>query len=321
VRAGLLSEPSVVALLREKFIPCLLSARNTAECMVDPRDAALLASYARASSERFVGGEREVFVLPDGTMQDVFTSLRATEKADHMTAAGRRAEIATAKFRAHAERALRSWGGVLPEDWAGYWDGSAPGVAAIAAATPQWPTPTAGRQAFRVFVRNSFRMYDDLHGCELVGLDDAVVAALGEELRDVGAEARLDAHAFRALVRAMAPRGNVAPRLADGSIDGELVLRVARCDGDVVTGVVTGRFAFAPKTLDEAGRRHSAACLFESKGALRGEFTFDRASGAFRSLRCVATDVDYRWISRSPGFADLPTWFAPRHRIAFEWVK
>jgi hypothetical protein len=319
VRAGLLSDARVVALLRTMFIPCHLSALNTPECMADARDASVLEACAKDCSERFQGGEREAFLLPDGTIQEVFMSLHGTNTVNHdmqMTAAGRRAEDSWRLFRHYGFRALRELD-ERPAEWDAIWDGKSERVAEVLRLAPGWPAPAPGAQALRVFVRNSYHMYDDLHGCELAALPDAVVAGWCERLKGKGDKASLPPVQFRDLVRAMVPRGQVATTLADESIEGELLLEVTSVKGGLVQGTIAGSFAMLPKVLAEVGRRPSAACMFSSRGELRGRFTLDRELGRLRELRAVACGVDITWSGHG---GEHPDWFAPSHTVALEWV-
>jgi hypothetical protein len=304
VRAGLLSDPRVIALLRTTFIPCHCSALNTAECMHDPRDAELLRKIAGKSAGRYQGGERESFVLPDGTMQDVFLSLHGSDQHNgqaHMNGKGRRSDDAVQPFRKFAGKALKTIAVELPADWDAIWDGTAACVAEVLAEVPRGPVPEAGKQALRVWSRNSYRWYDDLHGSELVALPDEVVAGWCQQLTGNGSTARLPAGRFLALGRAMVPRGQVATTLADESISGELVLTAESIDGSTVRGSVTGNFQLEPKVKAEVSRRENAATLFRSRG----------------ELRCASARVELEW---RPEFARLPREFPPRQALAIEWV-
>ncbi|MBK8099766.1 MAG: M23 family metallopeptidase [Planctomycetes bacterium] len=294
MRAGLLSDPRVVALLRERFIPCLLSALNTADRMADPRDAALLQSYVRDGGERFRGGEREVFLRPDGAMLDVFMSLHGPSAGGqtHMTAAGRRSEPACAAFFRHAELALRGPRGELPAEWLGFRTGTAPEVAAIATMAPSWPMPPAGTSALRVFVRNGGHTYDELHGCELVALPKQRPELVA--LTTVGARAPLPRPLFASLVRAMVPRGSVDTCLRDESIGGELTFVVTERHHDGIRGELRGDFAMTPQTRAEVSRRENAASMFTATGKLIGRFAA-RADGTLHELRLAATDGQIVW--------------------------
>lgn len=318
VRAGLLSDIRVVALLHDLFVPCLTTARNTCDLLVDPRDDALLARYAQSSGEQFVGGEREAFVLPDGTMLDVFLSLAGPSHPDgkaHGTAAGRRSDRATALFERHAAAALRRAHGSLPAAWASYWNGTAPTVRQLAARSAAWPAPAPGTQALRVFVRNGHLAYDDLHGCGLVPLTDSARLPAAP---DVGSTVALPMPLFRDLVRAMVPRGGVDTRLADESIAGELVFAGARRDGDVVHGIVRGHFAMRPMARSEWGRRANGAMRFETSAELLGRFEFDRTTGRWRSLRIATRCEDHHafWPWTDARSETTKTAYA----AAIEWV-
>lgn len=324
MRAGLLSEPRVIALLRTVFVPVHVSALNTPHCMHDPRDVELLRKCVSDATDDFDGGEREAFVLPDGTMQTVFLSLSGHaigehgSKCSHYTAAGRRGEQVSRCFRHYGAIALRAVHGELPEAWNQIWDGESADVAAIEREAPRWPEPPAGRQGFRVFVRNSYRMYDDLHGAQLALLDDGTVAAWGRELEQVGSRAPLPRSAFVALAQAMVPRGMVDTELDPESITGELELVATTADERRVVGTIEGRFALKPKNKSEVGKRDNAAVLFESAGRLAGRFVWDRTAERFESVRIAAADVQFAW---KPEHQTSQSDFTPRHQVAIEWVR
>ena len=321
MRAGLLSDPRVVALLRRDFVPCVISALNTVQCLADPRDAETLARYVDPKGEDFDGGEREVFILPDGTMLGVFLSLHGSVPLNgktHFTRAGRHTEDAVVVFKRHAREALERTDGGVPPDWAEVWEGGTEDVAAIAATVPQWPLPARDEQALRVFVRNSYRMYEDLAGCELVALDAATVAALLAACDEVGARVALPVTPFRALVNAMVPRGQVGTHLADESIDGVLELCVDELDGDSVRGHIEGRYAMVPGDRSEVGLRSNAACLFTSSGRFVGRFTIDRSAKRVVELRAAILDVEFEWL---PRYRPLAGEFPAVHAAAIEWVR
>jgi hypothetical protein len=320
VRAGLLSDPRVVHLLRTCFVPCMLSARNNKELLGDARDLALLESISKATGEPFQGGERELFLLPDGTPQRVFLSSHAdgnSNESTHRTAAKRRTEAAVRPWRRHAEAALRAVHEDLPEPWARAWSPEAAEVAAIAAEPAHWPVPPPGEQALRVHVRNSYLLYDDLHGCELSPLraadTEALAASLGATPK-VGARAALPLDAWLSLVRAMAPRGMVGTRLREASVRGEFEFVVESTDGGAVAGRVEGSFAMAPTVSSEVSIRETGTCMFTCSGRFAGRFRLE--SGRLASLRAVAVDVALRWLPRFP----VPNVFAPRQAIAIELV-
>jgi hypothetical protein len=309
----------VVHLLRTSFIPVRISALNTPACLADPRDQGLLASYVRPETDDFDGGEREAFLLPDGTMLPVFMSLHGPDAANgclQMTGAGRRSDLALQPFREHAEQALRRTHGGVAQDWAQLWSGEHPSLRWLAEEPARWPMPTRGAQALRVFVRNSYRQYDDLHGCELVPLEQDALDALCSALRE-GAAAVLPGETFVALGRAMVPRGQVATRLRAESISGALRLCAEERATDRVTGTLEGSFALHPATKSEVGARENAASRFRSRGRLVGRFMLDLEARRFVELRAAAADVEIGWISEFPA---LPSDFAPRHQVAIEAV-
>lgn len=328
MRAGLLSDARVVIALRTLFVPVHITALNTPHCMHDARDVELLTKYAGDATDRFQGGEREAFVLPDGGMQRVFLSLNGHDVGDfgtgvaQYTAAARRSDDGTRMFRHHGAAALRDTHGEVPVEWRSLWDGTHPDLVAIASEAPRWPHPAPGRQGLRVFVRNSYRMYDDLHGSQLVLLPDDVVAAWTAPLTAPESRAQLPGEPFDALARAIVPRGQVDTELATASIHGRLTLVARSVDDEIVTGDVTGTFSLRPTLHAEASKRPSAAALFESKGTFLGRFTFDRGKCTFRELRVVATDVTFEWKPRwePPDGIGLVN-HAPRHQVAIAWVQ
>lgn len=324
MRAGLLSDPRVVALLRTLFVPVHVSALNTPHCMHDPRDVALLQAFVSKDTDRFAGGEREAFVLPDGTMQCVFLSLNGCDvgefgkEANQYTAAGRRDEAAVRLFRHHGAVALRALHGELPTAWRELWDDDHPDALAVRAEPPRWPEPAVGAQGFRVFVRNSYRMYDDLHGCQLALLAPQVVAAWGADLAAPGDRAALPRASFVALAQAMVPRGMVDTVLAKDSITGRLELLARQVDGDRVAGDIEGDYELLPKQKGEVGKRLNAAVLFRSRGRFVGRFVWDRRLGTFAALRVVTKDVAFEWLPEGGGdHSDFP----PRHQVGIEWVR
>jgi hypothetical protein len=323
VRAGLLSDPRVVVALRTLFVPVHMTALNTAHCLHDARDEALLKSMAGDATDRFVGGEREAFVLPDGVMQSVFLSLGGYElnevagRASHYTAAGRRADNVTRMFRHHGAKALRAVHDETPAAWRELWDDESPAVNALLDEKPRWPMPIAGQQGLRVFVRNSHLRYDDLHGAQILALGNDAVGAWAGGLSKAGDRAQLPRPVFEKLVNAMVPRGSVDPELAPTSIGGTLELVAAAIDGDRITGVVAGAFAMQPKDRSEGGKRPSAAILFEASGQFVGRFTWDRATTTFAELRVATRDVEFAWQPVMATGDDFP----PHYFAAFEWVR
>ncbi|HEX6810771.1 MAG TPA: hypothetical protein VF384_04025 [Planctomycetota bacterium] len=324
MRAGLLSNPHVIAVLRTLFVPVHISALNTPHCMHDARDVELLRKCVRADTDDFDGGEREAFVLPDGTMQTVFMSLHGRAMHEHgtvcsqYTAEGRRSDDVPRAFRHHGAIALRAVHGRVPEAWDELWSDAHADVAAIAAEAPRWPEPAAGRQGFRVFVRNSYGQYDDLHGVQLALLDDKVVAAWGWLLNSVSGTAQLPREAFLQLAQAMVPRGMVDTALDAESISGELVLVGTAFDGDRVSGTIEGRFGLKPREKREVGKRLNAAVLFASEGRFVGRFTWDHKAKQFESMRIAAVDVQFTW---KPEHQVAKYDSAPRHQIGIEWVR
>lgn len=324
MRAGLLSDPRVVLLLRELFVPVHISALNTPHCLRDPRDAEILRGQIRPDTGDFGGGEREAFLLPDGRMQRVFLSLNGHATGEYggvagqYTRAGRRAEAASAMFRKHGAIALQALHGELPAVWQELWNPAHEAVVALASVAPRWPAPAAGESVLRVFVRNSYRMYDDLHGCQLVPVAPGLAAAWIAPLQQPGDRASLPAAAFLALARSMVPRGMVDTELAPDSVRGELVLVATHVDANCIGGRIDGNFALTPTDKAEVGKRLNAAVLFASKGKFAGRYTLDRTAGTFLDLRVVATEVAFDW---RPGFRRTSRDHEPRHQIAIEWVR
>lgn len=321
MRAGLLSDPRVVVALQELFVPVHVSALNTSHCLRDPADAELLRSYIRTDTDDWDGGEREAFVLPDGSMLPVFLSLHGrnhdewTSRASHYTAAERRAESAAQVFRTWAERVLLRIHGEPSARWAAIWAPGDAAVEAVAAAAPRWPEPAPGQAGWRVFVRNSYRQYDDLAGSEIVPVDAATWRQWLAPLAAGEPRVVLPRPEFVALARKMVPRGMVDTELREESIAGELVLVVTERSASGMRGRVEGSFALRPTTKIEVSKRENAACLFHSAGRLAGEFRLDAAGRL--ELRAVAESVEFAWHPLGGGRDED---FAPWHRVAFEWV-
>lgn len=319
MRAGLLSDPRVVHLLRTAFIPCMISALNTPELLRDPRDAKTLQGFVSKATDDFNGGEREAFILPDGKMQRVFLSLRGKgrgRKGDvHYTRAGRRSDSACGVFKDEAKKALRRCKQGLPEDWKQIWAGTHPEVRRLAETAPVWPTPEKGA-ALRVFVRNSYLMYDELSGSKLVLPRPAELEAWLGELDRVGDRAKMPAALFARLRAAMMPRGFIAPQPKAASLGGGLELIAEAVEGDLVHGRVVGDFRIEPKTREETGLRRSAALIFHSRGRLRGRFVYNKASKTLQACKLVAEDVDFDFDPQHKlaGYVDS------HHRIGVEWL-
>lgn len=324
MRAGLLSAPCVIAQLQTNFIPLHISALNTPECMHDPRDAQTLRSFASGDTDLFQGGEREAFITAEGKIGTVFLSLNGSEatgyspQCSQYTAPFRRADSALRLFRHYGSIALRATNDELPQSWRDLWDPQHALVTYIASACPRWPEPRTGEQGFRVFVRNSYRMYDDLHGSQLALISTPALTTWTQHIVELGTPSKLPEAAFRELAGAMVPRGGVDTRLDDTSIAGELTLRPEAIEDQYVVGTLQGSFALTPTRSEEAGRRASAAWMFQSKGQLVGRFRWNRRHGQFEQLRVVADKVEFTW---NPPDQDQPDYHTPRHQIAFEWVR
>lgn len=318
MRAGSLSDPRVVAVLREHFVPCLSSALNTPQHIAQAADRELLAKCAGEQRSMFVGGEREAFLLPDGTMQQVFLSLHGPDERNgcvQMTAAGRSSEDAVLLFRRHAERALLRLHGELPANWAAIWSGQHPSIAAIRAAEPEWPRPAPGTGALRAFVRNSYGQYDQLTGCELVAPGD-LERRLATALTAPGAHCDLPRELLVALGRAVVPRGQVGTWLREESIAGRVTFVAESCDDGRVGGRIEGQLALHPETRAEVGLRDNAVTRFAHDSRIEGRFAL--VDGEVGELRLVARDVRFAWLTGHPKMA----WeFAPTHEFAVEWVE
>lgn len=318
VRAGSLSDARVVALLSTHFIPCISSALNTPQHISSPADAELLAKCAGKQKGTFFGGEREAFLLPDGTMQRVFLSLHGPDERNgcvQMTAKGRRSEDAVWQFKAHAERALIALHGELPADWDAIWEGKHESVKALREAGPSWPVPKPGTAALRAFVTNSYRQYDQLLGCELVAAGE-LKAQLVKALAEPDARLDLDRDTLVALGRAVVPRGQVGTKLLPESITGRVTFVVESCAGARVQGRIEGELALVPKTRAEVGLRDSAVTRFSHESRIEGSFVLE--AGTVRELRLVSRDVKFDWITGHP---KMSFEFAPAHEFAVEWVE
>ncbi|MCA8954649.1 MAG: hypothetical protein KDC87_01165 [Planctomycetes bacterium] len=309
-----------MVLLRRYFIPCMISALNTKELMHDPRDAATLGRYVSRDLDDFDGGEREAFLLPSGEMLGVFLSLRSSVEGSpfsHYTRAGRQSDDVVRTFRKHARQALRRLRSRLPARWVAVWAGTDPEVAQVRATEPRWPRPASG-EALRVFVRNSYLMYDELTGCKLVAVSPAQQRAWLSGATVRGARLALPEPLFHALLQAMHPRGMIGPRPAADSLRGNLVLVVEQVEAERITGRVTGTFAIQPEDLAEVGRRRNAACRFRLAGELSGRFEIDRRSGRLTTLQAAGTGIDFAMLPRS---GMQPYYFAPSYRVAIEWAR
>ncbi len=288
VRAGSLSHPRIVALLRKYFVCAHLPLLTTADLIPDPADVELLRGYDAQTKGMLTAGEREVFFTPDGRLVDLFLSLNEGKK---QYALANRADPADA-LRRFFEGAARAWTatrGPLPGDWEALRDGSAPEVERVRRMPLPAPAPERDLLSLRVALRHDAIMYEELAGWERVSFSR-------EEARALAAPGAWPAASFRRLARAFIPRGGgVDIRLEDGSVRGSLSTAVAASTGSEIRGTFEGRFELAPSRDAERGRRENFRPWVESKGDLAGDFAFDPRAGEFTSFRLAARDATHRF--------------------------
>ncbi len=300
MRAGTLSDARVLALLHRYFLSVHMPELVTKHLIEDPEELRLLEEYDRQCRERrdwagLAGGEREVFLAPDGELLDVFLSLNVGSKDErqYTPQARRNPEVAVRRFFAGAERALRRSDDGVPEDFAALRDGTHEDVARFAAATaPDDSPPADGHQHVRVYVRNDLVMYTALVGASWFSLTPVEASALVPS--DGGATTWPRASVL-ALARAAYPRGaGVLLELADHSIEGEITTTVLERDGRTARGRIAGRIAMTANDPAERGRRESYRPFRGLEVELFGEFAFDLEHERFTALRLASRSATLR---------------------------
>ncbi|MEZ5988829.1 MAG: hypothetical protein R3F30_06845 [Planctomycetota bacterium] len=304
MRAGSLSDPRIVALLRTHFVCVHMPELCTKELIEDPADLALLERYHAALLRReprhltptLFGGEREVFLTPDGELVDIFLSLNAgpQDQKQYDLANRARPEAAVRRFFEGARKVLARLPDGVPADLAALADGSAPAVAAAARLAPGPALSPPGSRVLRAHVRNDLPMYEGLVGSDDLVLDEAGLAALLPARAEVGAARAWPRERVLALARAVQPRGaGVLLRPADGSIEGEVRAVVVEVDGDRVRGRLEGRLAIGAPTAEERGRRDTYRPFRAASARVVGDFVLE--GGRLRSLRLVSEDGEGRY--------------------------
>lgn len=307
MRAGTLSDHRVLALLRRHFVCVHMPELVTRHLIEDPADLALIERYDREcrSNKRgwpgLHGGEREVFLAPDGELLDVFLSLNVgTEAQRQYTRAARAApDVAVRRFFAAARVALRHTVAGVPEDFAALGDGTHPAVGAVAALVPDAPAPPGdGRQHVAVHVRNDLVMYESLVASSWFSLDHAQARAILPEPSAAGLTTAWPRELVLALARAAYPRGaGVLLDLADESIEGEVTTRIERSNLGVIVGTFTGQLTLTADTPAERGHRSSYRPFRSLTFALVGDFAFEATTGRWTTFRLASTSADLRCAS------------------------
>jgi hypothetical protein len=306
VRAGSLSDPRVVALLKEHFVCVHMTELVTRHLIPDADDLALLEKYERQLREKrpafltpsLEGGEREVFFTPDGKLLDIFLSLNAGEKGNQQyTLEGRRDPTAAVRrFFRGAERALQETHGKLPADFGSLRNGSSPAVAAARKATIVLPGPDADHMDLRVWVRNDLLMYDGLVAFNTCRFTHEETRRLLPAKLAKGTTTEWPIALFRRFGHATYPRGaGVLLSLEDGSITGKVRATVKRVSGNLVSGTLRGNITLKASTEKERGYRKHYRPFRSAEADLVGDFTWNTERRSFESLRLVSKDGTGRY--------------------------
>ena len=287
MRAGSLSDPRVVALLRRHFVCVHVPMLATAFLIEDPEDRAFLEALNRKHNTAYggrgdgplYGGEREVFLAPDGTLIRIGMTLHAGGRENEQSIRRVRAapEHAVRQFFGYAEEALRKVRGDLPEDFEALRTGDDPEVARLRVLAP----PPAPDGTLRIWVRNDRLMYEALVGESRIDVD------AGECAR-IAAEGPWPRELFVRLARECYPRGDVFIDLRPESVEGGIETHDVKVEDGVARGRFRGRLRLAPRTDVERGRR--AASFLWAETRLEGDFAFDRTARRFTSFRLAGFD-------------------------------
>lgn len=299
MRAGSLSDPRVVALLREHFVCVHMTELVTRHLIQDPDDVALLEKYEQELQETrppyltpsLQGGEREVFFTPDGELVDIFLSLNKGQKGQQQySVKGRRDPRAAVRhfFRA-AGHVLRKTHGKLPANFESLRDGTAPAVAVARKSSITLPEPDSDHTDLRVWVRNDLLMYDGLVGFDTCRLTPEEARRLLPPKLEKGAATDWPVALFRRFGHATYPRGaGVLLSLEDESITGKVRATVERVSGNLVSGTLRGHIKLEAPTQKERGYRKHYRPFRSAEADLVGDFTWNAARGSFESLRLVS---------------------------------
>ncbi len=290
MRAGTLSDPRVVAVLRKYFVCVHVPELCTEELIRLDEDRQWFRALDRTlRGERptgpFWGGVREAVFAPDRTLLTRFATLYSGDFRDSQLVRRVRAQpdAAVRKFFRHAAEALRACHGELPSDWEAFAKGTAPDVLAAREATvPDDPVGTV-----RAWVRNDRLMYEGLVGGETIRLSAEELRHLAPETLTVGASSAWPRALFVRVLGACYPRGEVLMALAPDSIHGLIETRVVGRSGSEVRATLHGTVRMQPRTDRERGRR--AACLAWARATLRGDITIDATDGRVTRLRLIGS--------------------------------
>lgn len=307
MRAGSLSDPRIIAMLRKHFVCVEMTELVTKDLIEDPRDVALLEKYDRQLRQlplhrraSLDGGEREVFITPDGELVRVILSLHCGNPEGTMrlgykmvgqfSCADRaKPDMAVERFFDVARETLEKSRIDIPRDWAALRAGTHPMVARVRDEAVPQPVRRDQDVLLQAWVRADVIYYESLVGRSLIPLSrDAARDLIAQDLVK-GAIQTCNRRLFETLFSSCYPKGaGVLVDLEPDSIQGALQSEVTRVDGNHVQGRLRGTLRLAPKTQRERSRRKSYSPWRESRCELVGDFCYDRKARQFTRLRIVS---------------------------------
>jgi hypothetical protein len=304
VRAGSLSDPRVVALLRKYFLCVHVPDLVTKELMKDPRDLPRMQAMheeLRAGGGKFGpstpgldAGEREVFLDKDGDLVAIFLSLNVGQdkKTDQYSPEVRaRPDFAVDRFFHHAAKALRSSHGAVPDDFTALREGTAPEVAQARALIAPPPELVPDRVNLRISLRSDLLMYQALSAERFLAWTHAQARGILPVELTAGTKSAWPQAFTHELVGTFHPPGaGVLLDLRPDSVRGELFSAVVSVAGDVVRGRFEGSFELVAATAEERGVRSSYRPFHSAAGRLMGDWSFDQRTGRFVTFRLVSEE-------------------------------